>query len=54
VIFLFQIFHTLAALLENDHTMGILDTIIMISIVGLLILLLVTYGGDGSTVQLPG
>lgn len=44
VVFLFPTFHTLAALLENDHTMGILDTVIMIAIVGLLILLLVTYG----------
>ena len=45
VIFLFPTFHTLAALLENDHTMGILDTVIMVSIVGLLILLLIAYGG---------
>jgi len=44
LIFLFPTFHTLAALLENDHTMGILDTIIMVAIVGLLIMLLVTYG----------
>ncbi len=44
VVFLFPTLHTLAALLENDHTMGILDTVIMIAIVGLLILLLVTYG----------
>ncbi len=43
-IFLFPTFHTLAALLENDHTMDILDTVIMVSIVGLLLLLLVTYG----------
>ena len=45
LIFLFPTFHTLAALLENDHTMGILDTVIMVSIVALLILLLVAYGG---------
>ncbi len=45
VIFLFPTFHTLAALLENDHTMGILDTVIMVSIVGLLLLLLIAYGG---------
>jgi Ca2+/Na+ antiporter len=44
VVFLFPTLHTLAALLENDHTMGILDTVIMIAIVGLLLLLLVTYG----------
>lgn len=48
VIFLFPTFHTLAALLENDHTMGILDTVIMVSIVALLILLLVAYGGANS------
>jgi len=34
--------------------MGILDKVIMISIVGLLILLLVTYGAAGTTVQLLG
>lgn len=44
LIFLYPTLHTLAALLENDHTLGILDTTIMISIVGLLILLLVSYG----------
>ena len=43
-IFLFPTFHTLAALLENDHTMGVLDTFIMISIVALLLLLLIAYG----------
>ena len=48
VIFLFPTFHTLAALLENDHTMDILDTVIMVSIVALLILLLVAYGGANS------
>jgi Ca2+/Na+ antiporter len=48
VIFLFPTFHTLAALLENDHTMGVLDTVIMVSIVALLILLLVAYGGANS------
>ena len=48
LIFLFPTFHTLAALLKNDHTLGILDTVIMVSIVGLLILLLVTYGSSGS------
>lgn len=46
VAFLFPTFHTLAALLENDHTMGVLDTTIMIVIVTLLILLLVTYGAS--------
>lgn len=48
LIFLFPTFHTLAALLENDHTMGVLDTVIMVSIVGLLLLLLVTYGSAGT------
>ncbi|MFT4940114.1 MAG: Ca2+/Na+ antiporter, partial [Paraglaciecola sp.] len=47
LIFLFPTFHTLASLLENDHTMGILDTIIMVAIVGLLLLLLMTYGSVG-------
>jgi hypothetical protein len=36
--------HTLASLLQNDHTIDILDTVIMFSIVGLLLLLLVAYG----------
>lgn len=43
LIFLFPTLHTLAALLENDHTMDILDTVIMFSIVGLLLLLITTY-----------
>ena len=45
MLFLFPTLHTLAALVENDHTLGILDTAIMVSIVGFLILLLVTYSG---------
>ncbi len=48
MIFLFPTLHTLAALLENDHSMDLLDTVIMISIVGLLILLLVVFGGVGT------
>lgn len=44
LIFVFPTFHTLATLLENDHTMDILDTTIMVAIVGLLLLLLTTYG----------
>lgn len=44
LIFLFPTLHTLAALLQNDHSMDILDTVIMFAIVGLLLLLLVTYG----------
>lgn len=44
LIFLFPTLHTLASLLENDHTMDILDTTIMVSLVGLLLFLLVVYG----------
>ncbi|PCI73220.1 MAG: hypothetical protein COB38_01415 [Gammaproteobacteria bacterium] len=44
LIFLFPTLHTLASLLQNNHTMDILDTVIMVSIVSLLLLLLVTYG----------
>ena len=45
LVFLFPTLHTLATLLQNDHTMDILDTMIMFTIVGLLLLLLVAYGG---------
>jgi hypothetical protein len=44
LIFLFPTLHTLASLLENDHTMDILDTTIMVALVGLLLILLVSYG----------
>jgi Ca2+/Na+ antiporter len=44
LIFIFPTFHTLATLLENDHTMDILDTTIMVVIVVLLLFLLVAYG----------
>jgi hypothetical protein len=44
LIFLFPTLHTLASLLQNDHTMDILDTVIMFTIVGFLLLLLVVYG----------
>tara|TARA_R110000751_G_scaffold15290_1_gene49220 strand:+ start:32535 stop:33932 length:1398 start_codon:yes stop_codon:yes gene_type:complete len=44
VIFLFPTLHTLASLLEKDHTMDVLDTTIMVAMVGLLLLLLVVYG----------
>jgi Ca2+/Na+ antiporter len=44
LIFLFPTLHTLASLLENDHTMDILDTTIMVALVVLLLLLLVAYG----------
>jgi Ca2+/Na+ antiporter len=45
LLFIFPTLHTLASLLENDHTMDILDTTIMVVIVALLLLLLVAYGG---------
>lgn len=44
LIFLFSTLHTLASLLENDHTMGILDTTIMVALLGLLLILLVSFG----------
>lgn len=44
LIFIFPTFHTLASLLEKDHTMDILDTTIMVALVGLLLILLVAYG----------
>ncbi len=43
-IFLFPTFYTLSALIEEDHTLGILDTTIMTCIIVLLIFLLATYG----------
>ncbi len=51
LVFLFPTLHTLAALLNNDHTMDILDTVIMFSIVGLLLMLLVSYGVDGTPIR---
>ncbi len=45
LIFLFPTFYTLSSLLEEDHTLGILDTTIMTGIFLLLIILLVSYGG---------
>ncbi|MEO9947078.1 MAG: hypothetical protein ABJH28_14195 [Paraglaciecola sp.] len=44
LIFLFPTMHTLASLLEKDHTMDVLDTTIMVALVGLLLILLVAYG----------
>lgn len=44
LIFLFPTFYTLTALLEEDHTLGILDTTIMTGIFLFLIVLLVTHG----------
>jgi hypothetical protein len=46
LIFLFPTFYTLSSLLEEDHTLGILDTTIMTGIFLFLIILLVTYGGS--------
>ena len=44
LIFLFPTFFVLVELLEEDHTLGTLDTVVMTSIFALLVLLLVTYG----------
>jgi hypothetical protein len=44
LLFLFPTFFVLAELLEENHTLGILDTTILVAIFGLLLLLLVTYG----------
>jgi hypothetical protein len=44
LLFLFPTFYTLSSLLEKDHTLGILDTVIMTGIFVLLIMLLATYG----------
>ncbi|NQV69114.1 MAG: hypothetical protein HQ498_03710 [Pseudohongiella sp.] len=44
LIFLFPTFYTLSSLLEEDHTLGILDTVIMVGIFLFLIVLLVSYG----------
>jgi len=46
LLFLFPTFYTLSSLLEEDHTLGDLDTIIMTGIFLFLIVLLVTYGGN--------
>lgn len=45
LLFLFPTFYTLSSLLEEDHTLGILDTTIMTGIFLFLISLLVSYGG---------
>ena len=44
LLFLFPTFYTLASLLEEDHTLGLLDTTIMTGIFTFLIVLLATYG----------
>jgi hypothetical protein len=46
LLFLFPTFYTLSSLLEEDHTLGNLDTIIMTGIFLFLIVLLVTYGAS--------
>ncbi len=45
LLFLFPTFYTLSSLLEEDHTLGILDTAIMTGIFLFLIVLLVTQSG---------
>ena len=45
LLFLFPTFYTLSSLLEEDHTLGILDTTIMTGIFLFLIVLLISYGG---------
>ena len=44
-ILLFPTFYVLIALIEEDHTLGALDTVTMLSIFLLIILILVGYGG---------
>ncbi len=46
LLFLFPTFYTLSSLLEEDHTLGILDTTIMTGIFLFLIVLLVTHAGN--------
>lgn len=50
--FLYPTFYVLAGLIEEDHTLGILDATIMSVIFLLLILLLVTYGAERSALHL--
>lgn len=51
LIFLFPTFFVLVELIEEDHTLGILDTTIMTAIILMLIMLLVTYGADGTVLK---
>jgi hypothetical protein len=44
-VFLFPTFYVLTALIEEDHTLGLLDTAIMIAIFVLILLILIVYGG---------
>ena len=46
LLFLFPMLFVLIELLEEDHTLGVLDTTIMVSIFVLLIALLLAYGGQ--------
>lgn len=46
LLFLFPTFYILTSLLEKDHTLGILDTVIMSGVFLFLIVLLVTYGAS--------
>ncbi|MDX2479855.1 MAG: hypothetical protein QNK24_05915 [Desulfuromusa sp.] len=46
LLFLFPTFYTLSSLLEEDHTLGNLDTTIMAGIFLFLIVLLATHGGN--------
>jgi len=48
LLFLFPTFYTLSSLLEEDHTLGILDTVIMSCIFLFLIVLLATHGGSAT------
>jgi hypothetical protein len=48
LLFLFPTFYTLSSLLEEDHTLGILDTVIMTGIFLFLIVLLATHGGSAT------
>jgi uncharacterized membrane protein len=47
LLFLFPMLYVLVGLLEDDHTLGILDTTIMVSIFAVLLALLLTYGSYG-------
>jgi Ca2+/Na+ antiporter len=51
LLFLFPTFFVLVELLEEDHTLGVLDTTIMTAIFLLLIVLLVTYGADNAALE---
>jgi len=48
LLYLFPTFYTLSSLLEEDHTLSILDTVIMSGIFLFLIVLLATHGGNAT------